>query len=196
MTIFDDLAAEQDRLEVILLGLAEAQWLTESGAAGWSVADVMLHLAQTEEAVVTTVGAGAVASAGADPGSTIATFPGSDNTVDDFADQMVRAERDLPERVFARWQKARRAALDALRGADPQRPLRAAVRAEHDRPAASRRAVRGHLAGRRSDPARTAPPPSACCAATPPDAAHYQPSSRLGRHDLAQRPVDMAHGHL
>jgi uncharacterized protein (TIGR03084 family) len=126
MTVFDDLAAEQDRLEAILLGLTEAQWLTESGAPRWSVADVVLHLAQTEEAVVTTAGAGAAAaaSAGADPGATIATRPSSGGTVDDFADQMVRAERDVPERVFARWQKARRAAADTLRAADPQQPLR------------------------------------------------------------------------
>ena len=34
MTIFDDLAAEQGRLEAILLGLDEAQWLSPSGAAG------------------------------------------------------------------------------------------------------------------------------------------------------------------
>jgi uncharacterized protein (TIGR03084 family) len=126
MTVFDDLAAEQDRLEGILLGLTEAQWLTESGASGWSVADVVLHLAQTEEAVVVTAagGPGAADAAGADPGVSIATLSGSDGTVDGFVDQMVRAERDAPERVLARWQKARRAALDTLRGADPQQPVR------------------------------------------------------------------------
>jgi len=117
MTVFDDLAAEHDRLEGILLGLSEAEWLTESGAAGWSVADVVLHLAQTEEGVV-------ASTAGADPGVAIAALSSSDGTVDDFAGQMVRAERDVPERVFARWQKARRAALDTLRGADPQQSLR------------------------------------------------------------------------
>jgi len=52
MAIFDDLEAEQDRLEGILSGLDEAQWTAPSAASGWSVADVVLHLAQTEEAVV------------------------------------------------------------------------------------------------------------------------------------------------
>jgi hypothetical protein len=51
MSIFDDLAAEQDRLEKILAGLDEAQWGTASAAAGWTVADVVLHLAQSDEAV-------------------------------------------------------------------------------------------------------------------------------------------------
>ena len=117
MTVVDDLAAEHERLEGILLGLSEAQWLTESGAPGWSVADVVLHLAQTEEGVV-------ASTAGVDAGAAFVALPRSDGTVDDFAGQMVRAERDVPERVLARWREARRAALDALRGADPQQSLR------------------------------------------------------------------------
>ena len=40
MTVFEDLAAEQERLEGILGGLDEAQWMSASGAAGWTVADV------------------------------------------------------------------------------------------------------------------------------------------------------------
>ena len=54
--VFDDLEAEQDRLERVLLGLAADAWLSPSGAPGWSVADVVLHLAQTEEAVVVSAG--------------------------------------------------------------------------------------------------------------------------------------------
>ena len=52
MTIFDDLEAEEDRLQGILDGLDEAQWASPSGAAGWMVADVVLHLAQSEEAAL------------------------------------------------------------------------------------------------------------------------------------------------
>jgi uncharacterized protein (TIGR03083 family) len=58
MTVFDDLAAEQERLEGILDGLDEAQWASPSDAAGWTVADVMLHVAQSEESVVVTVSGG------------------------------------------------------------------------------------------------------------------------------------------
>jgi uncharacterized protein (TIGR03084 family) len=114
MTVFDDLGAEQDRLEVILGGLDRAQWMSESGAAGWTVADVVLHLAQSEESVVTTASGGDLrAGLGAAAGA----------TVGERVDALVRAQRAAPDAVFGRWQRARRAALDALRAADPDRPL-------------------------------------------------------------------------
>ena len=49
--VVEDLAAEEERLAGLLGGLSEEQWATASGCEGWSVADVVLHLAQTEEAV-------------------------------------------------------------------------------------------------------------------------------------------------
>ena len=118
MTVFDDLIAEQDRLEGVLLGFGDPEWLTESGAAGWTVADVVLHLAQSEEGVV-------ASAAGADLRTTIAGggAGGGAELVSDRADEMVRAERAAPALVFARWQQARRDAMEALRAADPGRPL-------------------------------------------------------------------------
>jgi uncharacterized protein (TIGR03083 family) len=64
MAIFDDLDAEQQRLADTLGALSEEQWRSPSGAAGWTVADVVLHLAQSEEAVAVTVAGG---SAGPGP---------------------------------------------------------------------------------------------------------------------------------
>ena len=114
MGIFEDLGAEQERLEKILLGLDEALWMSDSGAEGWSIADVVLHLAQSEEAVEATAthgslrgGSGAVAG----------------DTMDQRAAEAVRMERDAPAEVFARWQRARQAALAALRAADPDQPV-------------------------------------------------------------------------
>jgi uncharacterized protein (TIGR03084 family) len=112
VVIFDDLQAEQDRLQAILAGLDEAQWAAPSGAAGWAVTDVVLHLAQTEEAVL--------ASA---TGASLALRPGPGATLDEVMDQLVRAEPAPPAEVFGRWRTARQAALAALRAADPQRPL-------------------------------------------------------------------------
>ena len=43
--------------------------------------------------------------------------------MDERVAALVAAERAAPEAVFGRWQRARRAALDALRAADPDRPL-------------------------------------------------------------------------
>jgi uncharacterized protein (TIGR03084 family) len=112
MAIFDDLEAEQDRLEDILSGLDGPQWLTESGAAGWTVRDVVVHLAQTEEAVVATAA-----------GTSFGGWPASGGSVDDVADQFVKADSAEPELVFQRWRTARREALRALRAADPAQPL-------------------------------------------------------------------------
>jgi uncharacterized protein (TIGR03084 family) len=115
MTVFDDLGAEQERLEDILGELDEAGWMSPSGAAGWTVTDVVLHLAQSEESVAAT-------ASGGDLRTGLGQAAGG--TVDERIDALVRAERAAPEVVFGRWQRARRAALDALRAADPDRPLR------------------------------------------------------------------------
>ena len=56
--IFADLAAEQDRIEELLAGLSDRDWATPSAAAGWTVADVVLHLAQSEEAAAATASHG------------------------------------------------------------------------------------------------------------------------------------------
>jgi uncharacterized protein (TIGR03084 family) len=113
VAIFDDLEAEQERLEAILDGLDDAAWRSPSAAEGWSVADVVLHLAQTEDAVV-------VSAAGGDGFDRLRADATS---VDDAAERMVQAERAEPAVVFERWRAGRRAALAALRGADPQRRI-------------------------------------------------------------------------
>jgi uncharacterized protein (TIGR03084 family) len=109
--IFADLQAELDRLEAILAGLDAAGWEAPSAAAGWRVVDVVLHLAQTEEGVSATI----TTSGDAD------RWPREPGTLDAVMDSFVQAERAAPEVVFPRWQAAHRAALDALRGADPGR---------------------------------------------------------------------------
>jgi uncharacterized protein (TIGR03084 family) len=120
MTIFDDLSSEQDRLAQILAALTDAQWRSESGAAGWTVADVVLHLAQSEEGVVTSAAGGSGVTGGA---SLFGGDSQSGGGVDDWAAAMVTAERAAPAVVFDRWQRARTAALAALRAAPPSAPL-------------------------------------------------------------------------
>jgi uncharacterized protein (TIGR03084 family) len=112
VTVIDDYVAEAARLEAILGLLTEEQWLTESGASGWSVADVVLHLAQSDE--------GVAASAA---GSALRGNVAAAGTVDDWAAQRVAAERAAPAQVFTRWRRAHGAAAQTLRAADPQVPL-------------------------------------------------------------------------
>jgi uncharacterized protein (TIGR03084 family) len=113
MTVFDDLEGEQERLEGILGGLDEAQWMAPSAAAGWTVADVVLHLGQSEESVVVAVSGGDLRTG---------LGPAAGRTVQERVAELVRAERAAPGLVFERWRRARRVAMDALRGADPDRP--------------------------------------------------------------------------
>ena len=114
MAVFDDLGAEQERLEEILAGLSEAEWMTPSGAAGWTVADVVLHLAQSEEAVQATL-------MGGNLGVWVAEATGS--TMDERAEAAVRAERAEPASVFGRWRRARRDSMAALTAGDPEQPV-------------------------------------------------------------------------
>ena len=120
MEVIEDLVAEQDRIEAMLAGLSEEQWLTESAAAGWTVADVVLHLAQSEEGVMATVAAGGSAASGATAGGSAAggaTAGLVAGGVDEAMDRLVQAERAAPDVVFERWRAARRAAVEALRAA-------------------------------------------------------------------------------
>jgi uncharacterized protein (TIGR03084 family) len=119
MDVLADLVAEQDRLEEILATLDDNDWATESGAPGWTIADVVLHLAQTEEAVVAAGGR----STRRGGGVSFSTRGGIDGAMDD----LVRAERAEADAVFERWRVARREAVDTLRAADPQTPLPWAV---------------------------------------------------------------------
>jgi uncharacterized protein (TIGR03084 family) len=111
--IFADLETELDRLEAILADLDDDAWRSPSAAVGWSVADVMLHLAQTEEGVVATIAASEERPAEA--------RPEGGGTTDERMHIMVASQRSEPAVVFERWRVARRAALEAMRNANPDR---------------------------------------------------------------------------
>lgn len=111
--VLDDLGEEQDRLEAILGRLDHEAWVSPSAAAGWSVADVVLHLAISEEAVVATLAVGGA----------VGEFDRGGASIDQVMDDMVRAQRAGPDAVFERWRRARRQALRALASADPARAV-------------------------------------------------------------------------
>ena len=109
MEIVEDLQAEQELLEELLAGLTDEQWAASSAAPGWTVTDVVLHLAQTEELVTASIASGERGG----------TWDRGDMSLDAAIDEVVKAERAPAADVFARWRRARRKALAALREADP-----------------------------------------------------------------------------
>jgi uncharacterized protein (TIGR03084 family) len=116
--IFEALEAEQECLEEILTNLRHADWDHASRCSGWSVADVVLHLAQTEEA--------AVAVLDGQPHK-VDHMLGVGST-DEVMERWVGAERGgSPGEILDRWANARRQALSALRSVDPARAIRWAV---------------------------------------------------------------------
>lgn len=117
--ILEDLTAEYDRIDAMLAPLDAQTWVKPSVAVGWSVADIVAHLALSEEVVVRSV-----ADADADAhGVADASGPASEDVDVAMAAEVTVAGLDGPA-AFARWRAARRASVEALAGADPDRPLR------------------------------------------------------------------------
>lgn len=109
-TVIADLEAEQDAIEAMVAPLDAEGLLGPSSAAGWSIADVLLHLAQSEESVVAAITGDPVRP----------PFPIEGNTTDEIIENWVRAERGDPLEARDRWREARRMSVNALRSADPQ----------------------------------------------------------------------------
>ena len=96
------LEEQQDELAGLLAGLDHDGWTAASACAGWTVADVVLHLAQTNEM--------AIGSARGDLDAVMARLtdglpPASD--IDDGAALMVAAERQTDAAVVEeRWERS------------------------------------------------------------------------------------------
>jgi uncharacterized protein (TIGR03084 family) len=103
--IFADLEAEYEQLDSVLSTLTADQWAQPSAAAGWTVADVVLHLAQSEEF--------AAASIAGDEALLAAERVGK---VDEWAGNLVVAQRDITiDELLVRWRAAAFGIPGALR---------------------------------------------------------------------------------
>lgn len=103
------LAAQQFDLESLVAPLDDDAWRTPSRCAGWTLADVMLHLAQTDEMAVASLDGRLAAALDAGAGG---AGPATD--VDEAAAALVESERGQPPAaVRDRW---RAGALALRRG--------------------------------------------------------------------------------
>jgi uncharacterized protein (TIGR03084 family) len=109
------LATQLAELGEQLVPLADADWDRPSPCEGWSVADVVLHLAQTNEM--------AIASAEGRFDEVVAATTAAGRTaqnVDEGAAIAVEMERGQPNgAVLARWQASADTMRDVLGAADP-----------------------------------------------------------------------------
>jgi uncharacterized protein (TIGR03084 family) len=112
---FEALAGQQAELAGLVKGLDEAAWQRPSACEGWTVADVVLHLAQTNEM--------AIGSAAGRFGETLAELTSglaATGSVDAGADAMVARDRHLSAAAIRdRWSTSAARLGDALDACDP-----------------------------------------------------------------------------
>jgi uncharacterized protein (TIGR03084 family) len=96
-----DLAAQHASLAQLIVDLPEERWHATTPCPGWDIADVVLHLAQTDEAAI----ASAEGRFPAGPDGTVLGDRVAD--VDELAERMVVEARSMtPDGVLARWATA------------------------------------------------------------------------------------------
>ena len=112
------LAAQQDELDGMLRDATDADWDTPTRCPGWTVGDVVLHLAQTDEFALASV-EGRLA----DPVAPWTQSEGA-GTVDERAEALVAGQRGAPpQQVLERWRTGASAVRDALNTVNPSARL-------------------------------------------------------------------------
>jgi uncharacterized protein (TIGR03084 family) len=110
--VLSDLAAQHAELDGILAGLDDGDWARPSACAGWSVADVVVHLTQSDDGAVASV-EGRLPEAGMRMSRT------GEHNVDDWAEVMVNEARGTPPvEVFERWRSTTAAMREAFARCD------------------------------------------------------------------------------
>ena len=131
--VTDALAEQHAELWGLIADLDDEGWHRPSRCEGWDVADVVLHVAQTDEMAVASLD-GRLGGPGSGPESvdpTTATFAeamvhlGPSSTVDDAAAWAVAHDRGAPgPEVAARWRAASDGVRDRLAAIDARERVR------------------------------------------------------------------------
>lgn len=118
--ILTALGEQHAELAGVLDTLGDSEWQRPTRCEGWSVVDVVLHLAQTDELAL------ASAQGRFDEGlDVLAGGLAPQGNVDDGAAAMVARERGLPTAVLVeRWQTGALALREALDACDPHQRVR------------------------------------------------------------------------
>ncbi len=110
--VVEALAAPQAELTGLVDGLTEADWHAPTRCEGWDVADVVLHLAQTDEVAVESA-TGRFAAVATREAQGI----GQTASIDDYAAMMVQRQRGLSStELRERWSSGAARLLDVLNG--------------------------------------------------------------------------------
>jgi len=118
--VMEALTDQHAELDALLGGLQEPDWERDvPDCPGWTVGDVVLHLAQTDELVPAARISGFPAAA-----ERLAGRPLGSGTVDDLVALMVAHERGAPgAELRARWRSASTAVRELLADCEPHDPL-------------------------------------------------------------------------
>ena len=116
-TVIEALEEQLDELRGLVSGLDEAGWGRPSRCEGWTIADVVLHLAQTNEM--------ATGSASGRFAEVLERLTGGlppSSSIDDGAAAMVDRDRGgPPAEVLERWERSATDMVAALSDGDPSR---------------------------------------------------------------------------
>ncbi len=115
------LGEQHAELAGLLAGLEARQWEAPTRCPGWTVSDVVLHLAQSDELAIASLGGrfGAAVSA-ATPSAESTRDAGSMGSVDDWAAAAVSSQRGAPpSEVHQRWRQSATDMRQAMAEADP-----------------------------------------------------------------------------
>lgn len=119
--VLSGLSEQDEELDGLVAGLDESGWAMPSRCPGWSIADVVLHVAQTDEMTVASAEGTFTATHAAFGASPSEVRAGAD--VDDLAGRAVAAERAPGAVVYPRWRAAAAAQAKALAACEPGRRL-------------------------------------------------------------------------
>lgn len=112
-------AAQHAELDELIAGRSEAEWRQPSPCEGWSAADVLLHLVQTDRLAVASLD-GTFDAVMEDFARSITDATDVAPSVDAAADWQVAQERGAPGAVIAaQWAEQAAALREAFAAADP-----------------------------------------------------------------------------